>query len=57
MEDLNNLGGILKGFLGYCNTEILKSYAKVKILIIKKDEKYLLDRILIMMKKKLHWCW
>ena len=34
--NLNDLGGILKGFVGYCNTEILKTYAKVKILIIKK---------------------
>ena len=30
MDDLNNLGGILKGFVGICNTEILKSYVKVK---------------------------
>ena len=36
MDDLNNLGGILEGFVGICNTEILKSYVKVKILIFYK---------------------
>ena len=39
MDDLNNMGGILKGFVGICNTEILKSYVKVKILIFYKKMK------------------